>query len=97
MYPDFSLFLAFIERTEQSRYKWLVQYNRHSIRSHFWTGSDARLLDIVTTVKNASVEDVPPTSSAEVIRTLQEKITALELQPLSSSKRPPFSQIMGKP
>ena len=39
---------------------------------------DARLLDIVTTVKKASVEDVPPTSSAEVIRTLQEKIAALE-------------------
>lgn len=39
---------------------------------------DARLLDIVTTVKNASVEDVSPTSSDEVIRTLEEKIAALE-------------------
>jgi hypothetical protein len=35
-------------------------------------------LDIVTTVKDASVEDISPTSSAEVIRTLEEKITALE-------------------
>jgi len=39
---------------------------------------DARLLDIVTTVKSDSVEDVSPTCSAEVIRTLEEKISALE-------------------
>lgn len=39
---------------------------------------DARLLDIVTTVKNAGAEDISPTSSAEVIRKLEEKIDSLQ-------------------
>ena len=40
--------------------------------------ADARLLDIITTVKNASVEDVSSTSPDEVIRKLEEKLGALE-------------------
>lgn len=39
---------------------------------------DARLLDIVTTVKRAFGEDISPTSTSEVIRKLQQRITALE-------------------